>query len=217
MKPLVIGQIYPILDAIQLSVHYAQGISLTEMVQIAEHLEHCPAVTLVQLRCKAEPRQQYQFLQQWIILLRKHAPRLCLIVNDRVDMAMALDADGVHVGQNDLPIQVCRTLLGSHRLLGISTHTLQDVAQAAQTSADYIGFGPLFTTHSKPDALPARGLDLLRQVRARAPSMPIVAIGGIGMEQLADVLRAGAASVAMINGLFTENGLLGHLLATKNG
>jgi thiamine-phosphate pyrophosphorylase len=122
------------------------------------------------------------------------------LVNDRPDVARAVDADGVHLGQDDLPVAAARRVLGEGRLVGVSTHDVAQAVAAEAAGADYIGVGPVFTTASKANALAARGPALVTEVRA-AVGCPIVAIGGIDAASAADVRRAGADSVAMIGAL----------------
>jgi thiamine-phosphate pyrophosphorylase len=120
------------------------------------------------------------------------------IVNDRVDLALATDADGAHVGQEDLPAASARRLLGPRRLLGVSTHSLAQAEAARQAGADYIGFGPMFATGTKDTGYEPRGLNALRGIR-RAVSLPILAIGGITHENVTMVIEAGAAAPAVIS------------------
>ncbi|MBI2358471.1 MAG: thiamine phosphate synthase [Deltaproteobacteria bacterium] len=122
------------------------------------------------------------------------------IVNDRVDVALAANADGVHLGQEDLPLSVARKLVGKEKLIGISTHELEQAIEAEQGGADYIGFGPIFGTATKETGYAPRGVDMLRAV-CRAVSIPVVAIGGISEANVAQVWRAGAAAAAMISDL----------------
>jgi thiamine-phosphate diphosphorylase len=124
----------------------------------------------------------------------------CLLVNDRVDIALASGADGVHLGQNDLPIAAARRLLGADRWIGISTHDVAQARAAARSGADYIGFGPIFATPTKRTGYSPRGLSALREVRA-AVSLPIVAIGGIDFDNASSALAAGADAAAMISAL----------------
>lgn len=121
-----------------------------------------------------------------------------LIVNDRLDVALAVDADGAHVGQDDMPAEIARHLLGAGRVLGVSAGTLEEAEQAARAGADYIGVGPIFPTPSKADAGPATGTRLLAQI-ARSMSIPLVAIGGITKENAAEVIRSGAQGIAVIS------------------
>jgi len=120
-----------------------------------------------------------------------------LIINDRVDVALACDADGVHLGQEDLPLAVGRKLIGD-RIVGISTHDLDQAREAEQNGADYIGFGPTFGTSTKDTGYTARGVEMLRQIRERV-NLPIVAIGGINEQNVQQVWQAGANSAAIIS------------------
>jgi thiamine-phosphate pyrophosphorylase len=134
------------------------------------------------------------------VLPRARAHGALFLVNDRPDVARAAGADGVHLGQDDLPIAAARRVLGPDAVIGISTHDLHQARDAAAAGADYIGVGPIFETDTKIGALPARGLDLLRAVRSIV-SLPIVAIGGITTTTAPSVRTAGADAVAMIAAL----------------
>jgi thiamine-phosphate diphosphorylase len=133
-------------------------------------------------------------------LTRRHGG--LLIVNDRVDVALAVSADGAHVGQDDLPARDARLLLGPDRLLGVSARTVDEAVRAARDGADYIGFGPVFSTATKGDAGAARGLEELSRA-CRAVAVPIVAIGGITADNAVAVIAAGAAGVAVIAAVVT--------------
>jgi len=122
------------------------------------------------------------------------------IVNDRPDVAYLAGADGVHVGQDDLDPEQARKVMGLDRCVGVSTHNLEQFQNAAASSADYIAVGPIFQTSSKANSDPVVGTELLRCVRALTEK-PIVAIGGITLERAAEVLEAGADSVAVISGI----------------
>jgi thiamine-phosphate pyrophosphorylase len=119
------------------------------------------------------------------------------IVNDRVDIAVAADADGVHLGQEDLPLPAARKLMGE-KIIGISTHNAEQAREAEQGGADYIGFGPMFGTVTKATGYTARGLAMLREVR-QAVNLPIVVIGGITERNVNEVWQAGADSAAIIS------------------
>ena len=119
-------------------------------------------------------------------------------VNDRPDIAVLAGAGGVHVGQTDLPAEQARAVVGSDKLLGVSTHNLEQFQAAADSSADYIAVGPIFPTGTKRNPDPVVGTQFIRQVRPLT-SKPIVAIGGITLERAAEVLEAGADSVAVIS------------------
>jgi thiamine-phosphate pyrophosphorylase len=121
------------------------------------------------------------------------------IVNDHPDIAMAVDADGVHLGQDDLPVEEARKLMGGSRIIGVSTHSVEQARAAQSAGADYIGFGPIFTTKTK-DAGPHRGIEGLREVR-KAVKLPVIAIGGINGGNLDNALEAGADGVAVISAI----------------
>ena len=122
------------------------------------------------------------------------------IVNDRADVARAVKADGVHVGQDDLSVELARHVLESGKWVGYSTHGLAQVTAADKSSADYVAFGPVFPTRSKEYPDPLVGLDGLRQAR-QATRKPLVAIGGITVQNASSAIEAGADSVAVISGL----------------
>jgi thiamine-phosphate pyrophosphorylase len=123
-----------------------------------------------------------------------------LIVNDRLDVALACDADGVHLGQDDFPIDLARKWLGSEKIIGGSASNLEEAQKCQQQGADYIGLGPIYTTTSKADAGPICGLDLLRQIVKQIP-LPIIAIGGIQEANIAELLSAGAYGIAIISAI----------------
>lgn len=127
-----------------------------------------------------------------------------LIVNDRVDLMMALNLDGVHLRSDSLPPFPVRHLIGPHRLIGVSTHSVEDVCRANSSGADYVVFGPIFETPSKRPFGPPLGLDLLADI-CRRSSIPVFAIGGITCERVRDVRRAGAHGVAVIGALLTRD------------
>jgi thiamine-phosphate pyrophosphorylase len=133
-----------------------------------------------------------------LLLPACHAAGVPLCVNDRLDVALAAGADGVHLGQNDLPLADALRIRPNRRFfVGISTHDLAQAQAAAREGADYVGFGPIFATQTKADADPAVGLDRLREVCA-AVSLPVVAIGGITLANVDAVAATGAAAAAVI-------------------
>jgi thiamine-phosphate pyrophosphorylase len=158
-------------------------------------------VELIQYRNKtASSRQFFEISQRLTNALKPRGVRF--IVNDRADIALLSGAGGVHVGQEDLGVEDARAICGPDRWVGVSTHTLEQVAGANLTSADYIAFGPIFPTATKKNPDPVVGIDLLRQVR-KMTKKPIVAIGGITLERAAEVYRAGADSLAVIRDLIS--------------
>ena len=126
-----------------------------------------------------------------------------LIMNDRADLCLAAEFDGVHVGQEDLSPEAVRRIIGPERWLGVSTHNLEQVREADLTSADYLAIGPVFATSSKDKPDPVVGLEGVRQAR-RLTQKPLVAIGGITRANAASVIEAGADSVAVISDLLRE-------------
>jgi thiamine-phosphate pyrophosphorylase len=134
--------------------------------------------------------------------LRKiaHGLGVPFIVNDRCDLALAVEADGVHLGQGDLPLHYARKVMGAGKLIGMSTHTPEQVLAATAGRPDYLGFGPVFMPGSKLDHDPVVGIEGLRAVR-RLTALPIFAIGGITLEEVENVMSAGANGVAVISAI----------------
>ena len=153
-------------------------------------------VSVLQLRVKDRPADEFLRLA---LTARERTTRAgCLfIVNDRVDIALAARADGVHLGQDDLPLEAARPLVGE-MLIGISTHSLEQAEAAERGGADYIGFGPMFPTRTKETGYGSRGVAMLESVRRRV-GIPIVAIGGITAENVARTWNSGADAAAMIS------------------
>jgi thiamine-phosphate diphosphorylase len=155
-------------------------------------------IKTVQLRAKNLTARD--FLKLALEVRRQTAAAGCrFIVNDRVDIALISDADGVHLGQDDLPLLTARKLMGK-KLIGVSTHDPAQAREAEGDGADYIGFGPIFGTATKETRYSARGIEMLREMR-RAVALPIVAIGGIQESNVESVWQAGADSAAMISEL----------------
>ena len=156
--------------------------------------------SLVQLREKyASPRDFYESARKTIGLTRSNGVRI--IINDRADIALALRADGVHLGQDDLPPEKAREILGENAIIGFSTHNLAQAVGAIKLPIDYIAIGPVFESHTKENPDAVIGLVGLRAVRDAIGDFPLVAIGGITLENLSLVFDAGADSAAMIGAL----------------
>jgi thiamine-phosphate pyrophosphorylase len=156
-------------------------------------------VSLIQLRDKrGSGAQTLAYARALRAILNPQAVRL--IVNDRADIASICDSGGVHVGQDDLPVEDARRICGPSRWVGVSTHNLQQLREADRTSADYIAIGPIFTTSTKENPDPVVGLEFIRAAR-QITRKPLVAIGGITLETAGEVFRAGADSVAIIKDL----------------
>jgi thiamine-phosphate pyrophosphorylase len=171
------------------------GRSLVEITRAAIR----GGATAVQLRDKSGGTREMLELGCTLLELTR-AAGVPLIVNDRLDVALALGADGVHVGQDDLPAKEVRRLIGPERILGVSAGTASEARQAEADGADYVGAGDVFGTRSKPDAGPPIGLSGLAAI-TRAVSIPVVGIGGITEANAASVTKAGAAGVAVISAI----------------
>ena len=185
---------YPLTDT-QLS-----GLSHAEQVTLFADA----GATFVQLRDKhASPLHFYNEAKTAleVALLRD----VELIINDRVDIALALRL-GVHLGQDDLPPEVARRLLGDDAVIGYSTHSVDQAVAASRLPIDYLAIGPIFATATKENPSPIVGLAGLQAVRSAIGNIPLVAIGGITLANAAEVLAAGADSVALISGLWAEPG-----------
>ncbi|MET4560910.1 thiamine phosphate synthase [Lysinibacillus parviboronicapiens] len=159
-------------------------------------------ITMFQFREKgpdALTGQAYEIFAQSCQKLCKqyHIP---FIVNDDIELALKLGADGIHIGQDDFPVAVIREKIGD-MLLGVSVHTKDEVHTALQYAADYVGIGPIFATTSKSDAKPPSGTEFLQQVRSEHPDLPIVAIGGIDESNAQLVFKAGAHGIAVISAI----------------
>ncbi len=175
----------------------AGGIDETQRI-VAAALEG--GADVIQLRKKSMPKgDQYQLGRRLRALTEEHGA--LLIVNDHADLAVAIDADGVHLGQDDLPLAAARALPGfEERLIGCSTHSLEQALRAASEGADYLGVGPVFATPTKPGR-PAVGTRLVREV-ASLLTTPFVAIGGIEATNIEHVLDAGARAIAVVRAVY---------------
>ena len=197
-----IAGIYPIFDAHWLEKPGQFAKWTPESRKKVAQAVNDAAISVLQLRCKESGKTAFDFINSWLPILRNHCPDTAIIINDRVDLALYFAADGVHVGQDDLPVDLCRKLLGHKRIIGLSTHNQTEIRQASQTSADYIGFGPIYSTTSKTDTHPTQGTATLKQACQSSP-LPVVAIGGINLEQLTEIRQTEATAAAMISGLWT--------------
>jgi thiamine-phosphate pyrophosphorylase len=198
---LKLPPLYPIID---FSCFAAKPDPITAIVRYAEELI-AGGATLIQLRDKSQPEQARRFLSCARELRRVTLDRATLIINDRVDFCLAADADGVHLGQNDLSPAAARTIFdqvkdGETRIIGFSTHNLAQVIEADALPIDYIAIGPVFATGSKANPDPVVGLEGVRQAR-RVTKKPLVAIGGITRQNCSQVKDSGADAVAVISDL----------------
>ncbi|HTZ49592.1 MAG TPA: thiamine phosphate synthase [Verrucomicrobiae bacterium] len=184
-------RLYVILDA---------GLLRGPAVEIAGQLMDA-GVRLLQYRAKSlAAREILDTATKLAALARKEGATFFL--NDRPDLAYLAGAGGVHVGQDDLGVEEARRIMGAERRVGVSTHNREQFERAAATSADYVAIGPIFRTTSKANPDPVVGTELIRQLRPLTQK-PIVAIGGIALEQAAEVIEAGADSVAVISDILS--------------
>jgi thiamine-phosphate pyrophosphorylase len=158
--------------------------------------------TFLQLRAKQRSSAWLLETAEQLVTMARPSGAL-VVVNDRADIARLADAAGVHVGQDDIGPAAVRRLIGADRLVGFSTHSVAQVDEAVRQPIDYVAIGPVFGTTSKDTGYDAIGLTLVQEAaaRARARGLPLVAIGGVTIERVADVMRAGASSVAVISDL----------------
>lgn len=155
--------------------------------------------TVVQVREKSASTPEFIALAK-AVKQALAGTRARLIINDNLDVALAVQADGVHIGQSDTPYAEARRILGREAIIGLSVENMEQVAQAQTWDVDYLGVSPVFETPTKTDTAPAWGLDGLRRLRS-ATSLPLVGIGGIGPGNAADVIRAGADGVAVVSAI----------------
>ena len=189
----VVPTVYPISD------RKLSGLSHAD--QVALLIEG--GATLIQLRDKeSSPQVFFKEAEAALRIARDHNVKI--IINDRVDIAMALNADGVHLGQTDLPPDAARLLLAPGSIVGVSTHNLAQVQVALTSPVDYVALGPIFRTGTKSDHELPVGLNQLTEAKRILGKIPLVAIGGISGDKVREVLNAGADSVALISALYSD-------------
>jgi thiamine-phosphate pyrophosphorylase len=188
---IALPKLYPVIDA----SHFSE---IGELVSFTEELA-AAGCTLLQYRNKNGNGRQ--MLEQARAL--RQAVSVKLIMNDRADLCLAAEFDGVHVGQDDLSPEGVRRIIGDELWLGVSTHNPKQVAEATKKPANYLAVGPVFATSSKADPDPVIGLEGVRQAKLLTDK-PLVAIGGITRENCRSVFEAGADSIAVISDLLTE-------------
>jgi len=190
---LTLPKVYPITDT-DLS-------GLSHLEQVRRLIDG--GATLIQLRDKKAPSGEfYEAAAEVMSFARPRGVKI--IINDRVDISLAAGADGVHLGQDDLPPKHARKLLGENTIIGISTHSIDQAREALALPVDYIAVGPIFATATKADHEPLVGIDGLLEFRTGIGDFPLVAIGGINRENAAFVLAAGANCVAVIHDMVSK-------------
>lgn len=158
-------------------------------------------VKLVQYRNKSLSAKK---MFKEALILRKLCRRVNFIVNDRIDLALAVEADGVHLGQDDLPYKIARKLLGKNKIIGLTVHSLAQAKLAEKIGVDYLGVSPVFSTKTKKDAGRPVGVALIKKIKQRV-SLPVVAVGGINLTNAKEVISAGADSLAAIFAVVTKS------------
>lgn len=187
---ILLPKIYPITD-----------VSITEL----SHLEQVKKLIaggaeFIQLREKhASPKEFYEAAKEVLEYVRGRNVKI--IINDRADIALSLKADGVHLGQDDLPPERARKILGEKAIIGFSTHNIEQAAQAVKWPIDYVAIGPVFATGTKENPDPVVGVEGLKKVRESIGNFPLAAIGGINFENAEHVLSNGADSIAVISSI----------------
>jgi thiamine-phosphate pyrophosphorylase len=140
--------------------------------------------------------------------------KVLFVINDRIDIALAVNADGVHIGQTDLPYEQARELLGPAKIIGVTVHTVDQALLFAGKGADYLGVSPIYSTHTKSDAGTPCGPDLIRQIK-RVVNLPLVAIGGINFTNAQEVIAAGADGLCAISAVVTRDDVKKEILKFK--
>jgi len=163
-------------------------------------------VTVVQLRGKKLNTREFLKMSLNVVDILK-GKNIPLIINDRVDIALSCDADGVHLGQDDLSPFFARKILGKNKLIGVSVNTVNEAIEAVKEGADYLGVGPIFFTQTKKDLRPSLGLEGLRSIRKKV-KVPILAIGGINSKNVEEIIKAGANGVAVVSAILSAKNIL---------
>lgn len=176
-----------------------RGLSLGRSIEEVVEAAVAGGATMVQLREKSDNTRDFIARAECILAITRRAG-IPLLINDRVDVALAIDADGVHLGQDDMPCATARRLLGPDKIIGLSVTSLDDARVAEILDVDYLGVSPVYLTATKPEAEHALGLEGLRAIRAISRH-PLVAIGGMNLNTIADVIRAGADGVAVVSAI----------------
>lgn len=171
-----------------------QGLVRTTQIAVRQ------GVTMVQLRAEAGWKKCQWFRAAQALKPILDEAGVPLIINDHIDVALAVDADGVHIGQKDLPVNIARALIGQDRYLGLSISNMHQIQAAPWDMIDYIGIGPVYPTVSKPDADPDLGLDYLRSL-LEWKQCPAVAIGGINTERVVEVKQTGVEGIAVVSAI----------------
>jgi thiamine-phosphate pyrophosphorylase len=186
-------RVYPLTDVRLTGLSHAEQVELLSL----------GGASLIQLREKQMPALEFYEQAEAAVAVAARIG-IQLIINDRVDVALAVGAHGIHLGQDDMPPEAARKLLGADAVIGFSTHSIEQAIAAAKLPIDYLAIGPIFATTTKSDTSPVLGLEGLRVVRQAIGDFPLVAIGGITHANAREVLQAGADSVAVISAVLSD-------------
>ena len=175
------------------------GLSRAGNISDVKQAEAC-SVCAVQYRNKnAETREMYIEA----LRLREICRNALFLINDRIDIALVVDADGVHLGQSDMPYRVARKVLGPEKIIGITVHNLAEAMEAQRSGADYLGVSPIFETLTKSDAGKPRGIALIEEIRGQV-DIPLIAIGGINFANAPEVIKAGSDGLCAISAVVAK-------------
>ena len=185
-------------------IYPVTNVRMTNLTHVEQVRRLCEGgAEFIQLREKnASSPDFYEAAKEAIKFARSQNVKI--IINDRVDIALALSADGVHLGQDDLPPENARKILGGEAVIGFSTHNLKQAIEAVKLPIDYLAIGPVFATHTKENPDEVVEIEIVKKVRTAIGDFPLVAIGGINSSNFQSVLDAGADSVAIVGGLLSE-------------
>jgi len=164
-------------------------------------------VKVVQYREKCKSSSQ---MFKEAVALRKICKNITFLINDRIDIALAVDADGVHLGQDDLPISLARKLLGKKKIIGVTVHNVKEAVLAERLGADYLGASPIFLTKTKLDAGRPLGIRMLKAIKKRV-KIPVVALGGITLKNAKEVICSGSDGICAISAVLTKKNVRNHI------
>ena len=195
------------LDANGLGLYLCIGSEFLEGRSLKAILEEAifGGVTMIQVREKTASSLEFYNITRAALEVTK-ARKVPLVVNDRLDIALAAGADGLHLGQSDLPLQTAKKIAGGKLFIGASAGTLEEALAAEKDGADYLGAGAVFPTGSKADAGNAIGLEQFGKICA-AVHIPVIGIGGIGLQNAAEVMKSGAAGIAVISAILSQSNI----------
>ena len=175
------------------------GLSCAGNISDVKQAEACSVCAVQYRNKKAETREMYEEA----VRLREICRNALFLINDRIDIALAVDADGVHLGQSDMPYSAARKMLGPEKIIGITVHHLAEALEAQRSGADYLGVSPIFQTATKHDAGKPAGIALIEEIRARV-DIPLIAIGGINLANAPEVVSAGADGLCAISAVVAK-------------